>query len=328
MFNNIFVIDTADEILERCFKKASKKTIADHDAFYKKKKTVIARTESFATTLIETLEAYVRSFPSIDNLPMFYQELIHIEIDTDTLKHSLGAISWAQQTSQEIFNLQIKQLKRTGQISSLLEKQKEIYGRLSSIVKQVDKHLRVLSKARAIFQTFPDIQDIPTIVIAGYPNVGKSSLLKQLSKSKPVIAQYPFTTKEIYVGHLQRKKGFLIEQFQLIDTPGLLDRPMEKRNHIELLAIAALQHLAEVIVFLFDSTETCGYSLQDQQHLFEQIKKLFSAVPFVLVENKQDINTASTDFFKISCKTGEGIKELKEHLFSFYPSEDDQKKLK
>ncbi len=321
MFNNILVIDTANDILERCFKKASKKTIADHDTFYRKKKTVIARTESFSTTLIETLESYVKSFPSIDKLPIFYQELIRIKINIDALKHSLGAVSWAQQTSQQIFNSQMKQLRRMGQINPLIEKQKEIYGRLSSIVKQIDKNLRILSEARAIFQTFPEIQDIPTIVIAGYPNVGKSSLLQQLSKSKPIIAQYPFTTKEIYVGLLQRKKGFLIEQFQLLDTPGLLDRPMEKRNNIELLAVAALQHLADIIVFMFDSTETCGYSLMDQQHLLQQMNKLFSTVPFVLVENKQDVHTSPTDFFKISCKTGEGIKELKEHLFSFYPAE-------
>jgi nucleolar GTP-binding protein len=320
MFNKILVIDTADEILERCFKRARKKTVADNDPFYRRKKTIIARTESFATSLIDILGSYVKSFPSIDKLPLFYQELILIQIDTNSLNHSLGAISWAQQTSQQVFNTQMKQLRKIGQITPMLEKQKEIYGRLSSIIKQVDKNLHILSEARTIFQTFPEIQDIPTVVIAGYPNVGKSSLLQRLSKSKPVIAQYPFTTKEISVGHLQRKKGFLIEQFQLIDTPGLLDRPMEKRNHIELLAIAALNHLADIIVFMFDSTETCGYTLRDQKNLLEEIGKLFTNVPFVLVENKQDMCTATTDLFKISCKTGEGIEGLKEHLFSLYPS--------
>ena len=322
MFKNIPVIDSADEILERCFKRASKKKIADRDPFYRKKKTVIARTESFATTLISILESYVKTFPSIDNLPMFYQELIRIKINTDMLKKSLGAVNWAQQTSQQIFNAQMRQLRRIRQIDPLLAKQKEVYGRLSSVIKQVDKHLTRLSDARNMLKTFPDVQDIPTIVIAGYPNVGKSSLLRQLSKAKPVIAQYPFTTKEIYVGHLQRQKGFQIQTFQLIDTPGLLDRPMEKRNEIEQLAIAALQHLAEIIIFLFDSTETCGYSLEDQQHLLEQMKQLFSNATFILIENKQDLSSSSTEFMKISCKTGDGIQELKEYLFKLYPSED------
>ena len=321
MFNNVPVIDSADEILDRCFKKASKKVIADRDAFYRKKKTVIARTESFGTTLTGILESYVKTFPSIDNLPMFYQELIRIKINTDTLKHSLGAVHWAQQTSQQILAAQLKQLKRMRQIDPLLVKQKEIYGRISSIVKQVDSHLKILSDARSMFKTFPDILDVPTVVIAGYPNVGKSSLLQRLSKAKPVIAQYPFTTKEISVGHLSRKKGFHLQTYQLLDTPGLLDRPMEKRNTIEQLAIAALEHLAEIIVFVFDPTETCGYMLTDQQQLLTQMKELFVNATFVLVENKRDVASSSTDFFKISCKTGEGIEELKDHLFTLYPHE-------
>jgi len=323
MFNDVPVIDSADEILERCFKRASKKSISDRDPFYRKKKTVIARTESFATTLNGILDSYVKKFPSIDNLPMFYQELIRIKINTDTLKKSLGAVNWAQTTCQQVFNGQLRQLRRMRQIDPLLLKQKEIYGRLSSIVKQVDSNLKTLAYAREMFKTFPDIQDVPTVVIAGYPNVGKSSLLQQLSKAKPMIAQYPFTTKEIYVGHLSRQNGFHMETFQLIDTPGLLDRPMERRNDIERLAIAALEHLAQIIIFLFDPTETCGYSYEDQQHLLQQMKELFPNAEFILVENKLDITQSQTEFFKISCKDGKGIEELKEYLFTLYPKEKE-----
>jgi nucleolar GTP-binding protein len=324
MFNDIPVIDRANALLERCFKKASKKTIADKDPFYRKKKTVIARTESFATTLTGVLESYVKKFPSIDNLPLFYQELIRIKINTDSLKKSLGAVNWAQTTCQQVYNGQLKQLRRIRQIDPLLLKQKEIYGRLSSIVKQVDGHLQNLADAREMFKTFPDIQDIPTVVIAGYPNVGKSSLIQQLSKAKPVIAQYPFTTKEIYVGHLSRQKGFHMETFQLLDTPGLFDRPLEKRNAIEQLAIAALEHLAHIIIFIFDPTETCGYSLSDQQHLLDHMKKTFKHATFVIVENKKDMIQSDTEFIKISCKDGEGIDELKQFLFSLYPTDNEE----
>ena len=72
---------SADDLLERSFKKAKKKIITDRNALYKKKKTIIARTESFATNIISSLEKYVKEFPSIEKLPIFYQELIDIKID-------------------------------------------------------------------------------------------------------------------------------------------------------------------------------------------------------------------------------------------------------
>ncbi len=43
-----------------------------------------------------------------------------------------------------------------------------------------------------------------TIVIAGFPNVGKSTLLNQISGADPQIANYPFTTKGIQIGHVER----------------------------------------------------------------------------------------------------------------------------
>ena len=168
---------------------------------------------------------------------------------------------------------------------------------------------------------FPNIEDIPTVVIAGYPNVGKSSLLRCISKAKPKIAQYPFTTKEIHVGHVERKDKHVLKRFQVIDTPGLLDRPLSKRNDIEKQAIAALTHLADVIVFMFDSSETCGYSIEDQKHLLLQMKKMFKDSHFIIVENKADFKKTSSKNIKISCKNGEGIDLLLDQVFSHYNQE-------
>jgi nucleolar GTP-binding protein len=48
------------------------------------------------------------------------------------------------------------------------------------------------------------------------------------------------------------------------DTPGLLSRPDEERNTMELLTLAALEHLPTSVLFVMDLTEECGTSLQDQ----------------------------------------------------------------
>ncbi len=319
MFGKLPTVDLADELIDRAFKRSKKIKIMDRDATYRTKKTIIAQTDSFVTTIISPLETYVKKFPSIDNLHPFYRELIDIKIDSNKLKKALGAVDWARKTCQRIQTSQVKSLKKSKNIDFLKQKQYEIQGRISSVVKQVNAELLVLAEAQKILKTFPTIQDIPTVVIAGYPNVGKSSLLRRLSSAKPVVAQYPFTTKEIYVGHMQQTDHFIIKQFQLIDTPGLLDRTLEQRNDIEKQAIAALSHLADIIVFVLDPSETCGYSLADQHQLLTQLRDMFSDASIIVVENKGDIKKRSSDNLSISCDDSMGIDILIKELFAQYP---------
>jgi nucleolar GTP-binding protein len=270
----------------------------------------------FITNLTSQLESYVKNFPSLDKLPMFYQEIIDIKIDTNKLKKSLGAVDWARKTVIMVYQTQSSSLTKSGNVEFLKQKQKEIYGRVSSIVKQVDKNLLFLASAQKILRTFPDIEDIPTVVIAGYPNVGKSSLIRQLSAAKPEVAQYPFTTKQIYVGHMEKTVHYEKKQYQIIDTPGLLDRPLSERNKIEKQAIAALRHLADLIVFIFDPSGTSGYQMDDQTLMLENIKELFNDVPFIIIENKVDIKDTGSTNRRISCTTGEGIEELRSEILS------------
>jgi nucleolar GTP-binding protein len=316
MFRNIPPIPTAKQLLDRSIRQTKKIQIHDRDKRYEIKKIIISRTETFIMDLTSRLESYVKNFPSIDKLPLFYQEIIDIKIDTDKLKKSLGAIDWARKTTLMVYSTQSSSLIKSGNVEFLKQKQKEIYGRVSSIVKQVDKNLVFLSNAQKILRTFPDIEDIPTVVIAGYPNVGKSSLIRQLSAAKPEVAQYPFTTKQIYVGHMEKTVRYEKKQYQIIDTPGLLDRPLSERNNIEKQAIAALRNLADLIVFIFDPSETSGYQMSEQTLMLEDIKKLFCDVPFIIVENKVDVTNTGSANRKISCTTGSGIEELRQEIFS------------
>lgn len=316
MFKEIPQIFTSDKLLDRAFRKIKKIQITDRNKLYKKKKTIIAKTESFSQSIISTLESYVIKFPSIENLPNFYQELIDIKIDKNKLKKSLGAVDWAKKTCRMIYSKQSKSLKKTSNLDFLQKKQQEIFGRISSVVKQINKELKFLMDAQMVLGKMPDIHDIPTVVIAGYPNVGKSSLLKSLSSAKPKIAQYPFTTKEIHVGHISRKEKYVTKSVQIIDTPGLLDRPISKRNEIEKQAIAALTHLAGIIVFLMDPSETCGYLINDQKNLLSQLRKMFKKSFFIVVENKSDIVKTRSKNLKVSCDTQDGIDVLVEKIFS------------
>ena len=77
--------------------------------------------------------------------------------------------------------------------------------------------------------------------------------------------------------------------FQVIDTPGILDHPLEERNVIEMQAITALAHLRACVLYFMDISEQCGHSLEEQIKLFESIKPLFTNKPLILAINKIDI---------------------------------------
>ena len=315
MFREIPEILESQEIIDRAFKKAKKIKITDRNAFYRKKKTIIAETDSFCKTVIDIFEKYVKKFPSIDNMHPFYQELLKIKIDVDNLKKSLGGVNWAKKTVTMVYNSQFKQLKKSQNLDFLKKKQKEIHGRVTSIIKQINKELITLKNAREIFRHLPDLEEVPTVVIAGFPNVGKSSLLRCLSSAKPEIAQYPFTTKEIVIGHMYKQEKYKKTKIQLIDTPGLLDRPFSERNKIEQQAVSAVKHLADLIVFIFDPSETCGYKLEDQKKLLAQIKKMFAKADVIVVENKADQIKTKSKNIKISCENKTGIDILIEKIF-------------
>ena len=307
MFKKLPVVLTSDQLLDLALSKSRRVTIVDRDPYFQMKKTVISRTESFVGILEAKLTSYVEEFPSLELLHPFYRELLSIELDLDFLRKSLGAVDWSKKTILRIYGSQARFLQKTGNIDFLKSKQKEIYGRIASVLHQVDKNLVFLAKAQNFLRDLPVMQEVPTAVIAGYPNVGKSSLLRQLSHAKPQVAQYPFTTKEISVGHISYETRYEKKSFQVVDTPGLLARPFEDRNDIEKKAIVALRSLADVVVFLFDPSETCGYEMDDQRRMLEDMRSILPDIPFILVENKCDMFVSDSKNVKMSCSSGKNV---------------------
>ena len=107
------------------------------------------------------------------------------------------------------------------------EARREAYGRISSIMRRVKPSLEWLNESREVLKRLPTIdQVLPCVVICGAPNVGKSAFISALSSGNMEVNHYPFTTKQIHVGHFTHRRL----QYQLVDTPGLLDRPMEKET--------------------------------------------------------------------------------------------------
>jgi len=197
---------------------------------------------------------------------------------------------------------------------------KTFLGRLSSIMKKLNEPIEVYNDATKKLRELPKIDTTQECyILAGFPNAGKSTLMNKITESKPKIAPYPFTTKGLNVGYFTKR--FL--QIQVIDTPGLLDRPIKERNKIELKAIAAFQYLKGTIIFVVDPIS----NLKSQINLFNEIKKLFSDKPIWVVITKNDLATneqiedAKNSFVgqKIILE-GKGLNNLKEELSQKTPN--------
>lgn len=306
-FARIPTVMTADEIIDTAFRRASRITISQPDPFSQLKQTEIARVRSVQNSIAAILQRYVKRFPSFDGLPPFYQELSDLLLDLDKIRKGLGSIDWAWKRVMEIGDEAVRDIKRAPHGKVVHEAKSQAYGRIASVVKQVDPHLKALNAARDELKRLPTIEwELPTIVVAGYPNVGKSSLVRKVSTGTPEVANYPFTTKGIVVGHYEHK----FVKHQIVDTPGLLDRDLDERNAIEMQAIHALRHLAHVIVFLVDPSEHCGYTLDAQLKLLADAKKTFPDVPFVVAGSKADLKNAGIGEISFSAETGAGIDEL------------------
>lgn len=306
-FSRIPTVMRAEELMDSTFRRASRITVHNADAFQRMKATETARVRSVQNSLGATLQGYVKRFPSFDGLPPFYQELAHLLVDLDRTRKALGSLDWAAKRIEEIGDEAVRGVKAGRYAEQVLEAKSQAYGRIASVLKQVDEHLAHLDEVRRDLRRLPVVDaELPTIVVAGYPNVGKSSLVRRVSSGTPEVANYPFTTKGVVLGHFEHR----FVKHQIVDTPGLLDRDLEARNAIEMQAIMALRHLADVIVFLVDPSEHCGYTLDAQLKLLEGTRRAFPDAPFVVAESKADLKKAGVGEVAISAETGEGVDEL------------------
>ena len=159
---------------------------------------------------------------------------------------------------------------------------------MATVMKKQSASLDYPEHVRQHLSRLPSIDpNERALILCGYPNVGKSSFINKITRADVEVLPFEFTTKSLFLGHTYHK-GL---RWQVIDTPGLLDHPLEDRNTIEMQTITALAHLRAVMVFIVDISGHCGHNIAQQIALFNSIRPLFVNKPIVFALNKIDIRS-------------------------------------
>jgi len=234
----------------------------------------------------EKLTRVLDEFPRLDDIHPFYADLINVLYSRDHYKLALGQINTARQTIDNLAKDYLRLLKFGDSLYRCKELKRAALGRMCTCMKKLNSSLLYLEQVRQHLSRLPSIDpSTRTLLITGYPNVGKSSFINKVSRADVDVQPYAFTTKSLFVGHFNHK----YTRWQVIDTPGILDHPLEQRNTIEMQAITALAHLQSTVLFFIDISESCGYTIEQQVSLFHSIKPLFTNKPLLIVLNKIDL---------------------------------------
>ncbi|NJE42441.1 NOG1 family protein [Thermococcus sp. GR6] len=326
-FEKMPTVLTADELIDKAFRRAEKAASAftpKGNRVMKARQREELRVRTVSNVVRDNLRKILDRTPGVSTLPKFYQDLVDTLVDRDQFHRSLAHVNWAIKTIRNLEQRYVEKIRYSRDPEEIAKLRRQFYGRVADVIKEIGDDLEYLNQARNVLKDLPVVDlELPTVVIAGHPNVGKSTLLRALTNAKPEVASYPFTTKGINVG--QFEEHYL--KYQVIDTPGLLDRPLSERNEIERQAILALKHLGRVIVYIFDPSEYCGFPIEEQMHLFEEIYEEFKDFPFIVVLNKVDIadeekirqveefvKSKGLEPLRISALNGEGLDELKRRV--------------
>jgi GTP-binding protein len=179
-----------------------------------------------------------------------------------------------------------------------------------------------------------ELRTIADAGLVGYPNAGKSTLLRKISAARPKIAAYPFTTLHPIVGVMELP-GY--RRATIADIPGLIEGAHRGVG----LGHEFLRHITRcrILIFVIDVAGSEGRNpIEDLQNLRREIDlydPTLSSRPWLVVANKMDLTDAErnlralqerfprTKIVPTSAAQGEGIAELKETLAATLSNDKD-----
>lgn len=288
-FKKIIVVPSAKDFVDVILSKTQRKTptvIHKHYKITRIRQFYMRKVKYTQQNYHDKLTQILNDFPKLDDIHPFYADLINVLYDKDHYKLALGQLNTARHLIDNVARDYVRLLKYGDSLYRCKQLKRAALGRMCTIMKRQGQSLEYLEQVRQHLARLPSIDpNTRTLLLCGFPNVGKSSFLNKVTRADVEVEPYAFTTKSLFIGHMD----YRYLRWQVVDTPGILDHPLEERNTIEMQAITALAHLRAAVLYVLDVSEQCGHSIEEQIQLFKNIRPLFSNKPLIIAANKIDI---------------------------------------
>lgn len=141
------------------------------------------------------------------------------------------------------------------------------------------------------YEAIVELKVLADVGLVGFPSVGKSTFLEAVTRAKPEIGDYPFTTITPNVGVVQTQDG---RSFILADLPGLIEGASQGKG----LGHQFLKHIerCRVIIHVLDMGGEEGRDpVEDYRVINEELKNYHLRLmerPQIVVANKMDLENA------------------------------------
>jgi GTP-binding protein len=167
-----------------------------------------------------------------------------------------------------------------------------------------------------------ELKLIADVGLVGFPNAGKSTFISVVSRAKPKIADYPFTTLVPNLGVVYYKDTL---SFSVADIPGIIEGASEGKG----LGLQFLQHIERTKVMLFLLEPFSEDPKKDYKLLLNELKEynpILVKKPKIICITKADaidddrknelrkLKIDRRNVFVISAHSGEGMNELMDKL--------------
>jgi nucleolar GTP-binding protein len=292
--------------LDAAFRKAHRASAHGTSKLDRSRRNAKLRIVRSAAIVVRTIRGLAKS-ATTPTLTELDHRLLNTHFPERSLERSIRRLRTAEERIRRLLQEEEHRLSTLSTEEEFGDLVRRTYGRLASYVQEIDPDLDRLQDIIRFRRARPEVlPGVPSVVVAGFPNVGKSSLVARLSTAKPEVAPYAFTTRAIVVGHTDL--GF--DRLQVVDTPGVLGRAA-RSNEAEQEALAVVGTQPTLILFVLDPSGGSGYPLEEQERLLERWKREFPRTPILPVETKADLVRSGSGRLAVSSLSGEGFDELR-----------------
>ncbi|KAL0900318.1 hypothetical protein Bca101_084279 [Brassica carinata] len=283
-FNHINVVPIGNEFFDH-LTTHSRSRVSDNKGF-KLNRLRKLHTRQVANTQLsfsDKLSTILRDFPRLDDIHPLYTDLLRFLFDKDRYTFSLGQVNTARRLITNIGNDYLNLLEFVGSVRECRALKASAVAGMFSVVNEITPSLAYLEQLRQHMVKLPLVDaDVATLLVAGYPHADKTCFVEGIVDfvAKSVAFDVGFTD---YSG---------LMRCQVIDAPGVLDKPVFGECNVVVDALA--RRLGDAIVLFFlDVSGSCGYSVADQVVFFHSVKVTFVDRPLLVVCDESELMRVS-----------------------------------